>query len=313
MVTMKTHLRKETMAELEQIRSIFPFKPHFKTLSHPMDMGAREQDATVHYVDEGEGEPIVFIHGNPTWSFYFRKVILKLKDHHRCVALDHIGCGLSEKDPSFRYDLKSRGIFLERFLDELGIQKCHLVVHDWGGSIGMAFATRNPERVASVTITNTAAFPSKWISWRIQMCRLPIAGRWINYHLNGFLKAAMVMTTLAPLPKLVKQGYRLPYRKLEERESIDQFVKDIPMSKSHPTYEELERIGEQLSNIKDQQVMILWGLRDFCFAKLFFDEWKTRFPTSKAVAFEDADHFLFEEKADECADLMLNHLNENRI
>lgn len=311
MVKMTTHLHANTLKELEEIRPIFPFQSHFLTLLHPM--AGTEQSATVHYLDEGQGEPIVFLHGNPTWSFYFRKVIDELKSDFRCIALDHLGCGLSEKNPQFHYDLKSRGVFLERFLDALEIKKCHLVVHDWGGAIGMAFATRCPERVASVTITNTAAFPSEWISWRIQMCRLPIVGRWINYHLNGFLRAAMVMTTRNPLPEIVKKGYLLPYRKLEDRESIDQFVKDIPMGEKHPSYEELKRIGDGLNQFTDQQVLLLWGLRDFCFSKYFLDRWTSYFPKAKTAAFDDADHFLFEEKPKECSQMIRQHLKMNRI
>lgn len=310
-----THLGEKTLSELSEIKNIFPFESRFISIPIPADMGSNGTDGKgiLHYIDEGEGEPIVFVHGNPTWSFYFRKVIELLKTDYRCVALDHMGCGLSEKPNGMQYRLQSRAEMLEQFLDQLGIRKCHLVVHDWGGAIGMAFATRNPDRVASVTITNTAAFPSEWISWRIQMCRLPIVGRFINYHLNGFVRAAMHMTTRKPLEPLVKRAYLLPYRKRKDRESVDQFVKDIPMDGNHPSYQELQRTGEELRHFNDSQFLILWGLKDFCFSDYFFEKWKQYFPTSQAVAFSDADHFLFEEKAKECAEHMKAHLSKNRI
>ncbi|MEQ9825972.1 MAG: alpha/beta fold hydrolase [Puniceicoccaceae bacterium] len=306
---MTQHLRAETLKEFAEIQELFPFRSKFVKLPHRM--ADREIPVTAHYVDEGEGEVLVFVHGNPTWSFYFRKVILQLKDRYRCIALDHIGCGLSEKGMDHRYSLKDRSLFLEQFLDALEVKQCHLVVHDWGGAIGMAFATRNAARVRSVTVTNTAAFPSDWISWRIQLCRLPLIGRWINYHFNGFLRAAMHMTTMQPLDAQVRKAYLLPYRRKADRESIDQFVKDIPMRDTHPSYSELKRTGDELSKFRDSQILLLWGMRDFCFAPCFLQQWRQRFPSSKAVEFEDADHFLFEEKAEACAELIATHVNGN--
>jgi cis-3-alkyl-4-acyloxetan-2-one decarboxylase len=263
-------------------------------------MNGEDRESIIHYIDEGKGEPVVFLHGNPTWSFYFRKIIKPLRKQYRCIALDHLGCGLSEKNPSHQYSLNERSLLLERFLDSLDIKKCHLIVHDWGGAIGMAFAVRNPERVASVVITNTAAFPSEWISWRINLCRFPFIGRLINYYLNGFLKAAMHMATIHPLKKEVKTGYLLPYKRLRDRESIDQFVKDIPMDETHLSYPVLRNIAENLNLFKDQQMLILWGMKDFCFSPYFLNKWKAYYPNAKTVEFEDAGHFLFEEKAKEC-------------
>ena len=309
-----SHLNENTLRELDEVRELFPYKSRYISLPIPDAMKGSNKsisNATLHYTDEGEGEPIIFVHGNPTWSFYFRKVVARLTPKYRCITFDHLGCGLSEKPVGLTYRLEQRALMLADFLDALNIKKCHLVVHDWGGAIGMDFATRNPDRIASVTITNTAAFPSEWISWRIQMCRLPLIGRIINYHFNGFLRAAMFMTTKNPLDSLVKKGYLLPYRKLRDRESIDQFVKDIPMSPSHPSFEELKRTGEGLHQFRDSQILLLWGSRDFCFSEYFLEKWKQLYPQAQAVNFPEADHFLFEEKADECAELMTHHLSAN--
>lgn len=296
-------------ANLEKIRPLFPFKSRYLKVEHVKD--GEQHSSIIHYVDEGKGEPVVFVHGNPTWSFYFRKIILPLRENYRCIALDHPGCGLSEKDPSIKLRLEDRGLILEKFLDTLGIKKCHLVVHDWGGAIAMEFATRYPERVASVTVTNTAAFPAEWMSWRIKLCKLPIIGRLLNYYLNGFLRAAMHMTTVKPLAKSIKNGYLLPYKKMRDRESIDQFVKDIPMDEKHPTYSILKGIRERLNSFNDQQILLLWGMQDFCFSPYFYKKWREIYPLAKAVAFEDAGHFLFEEKNEQCVleieDLLRNN------
>ena len=274
-------------------------------------MEGKEQESLIHYIDEGEGEAIVFLHGNPTWSFYFRKLIKSLRKHYRCIALDHLGCGLSEKSYSGTYRLEDRVTMLERFLESVDVDKCHLVVHDWGGAIGMAFAVRNPEKIASIVITNTAAFPSDWISWRINLCRLPVFGRIINYYLNGFLKTAMHTTTVQPLEKQIKTGYLLPYKRLSDRESIDQFVKDIPMDPKHPSYALLQEISSKLKLFEERQILLLWGMKDFCFTPHFLHKWKEYYPKAKTREFQDAGHLLFEDKPKECIAAIKEFLADN--
>ena len=114
-----------------------------------------------HYLDEGEGPLVVMVHGNPSWSFYYRNLVLALRDRFRCIVPDHIGCGFSDKPGDERYDytLAQRVADLERLLEHVGgSEKVTLVLHDWGGMIGMAWAARHPERIARLVILNTAAF-----------------------------------------------------------------------------------------------------------------------------------------------------------
>src|ERR1700730_9125742 len=116
----------------------------------------------LHYLDEGSGEPVVMVHGNPTWSFYYRNLVEALSGQYRTIALDQIGCGLSDKadDSKYSYTLESRVADLEALLDHLEVDReITLVVHDWGGMIGMTYAARHPERIARLVILNTAAFP----------------------------------------------------------------------------------------------------------------------------------------------------------
>src|SRR4051812_13367564 len=130
----------------------YPFTPH----AFPRH-GLR-----LSYLDEGAGDPVVMLHGNPTWSFYYRNLVLGLRDQYRCVVPDHIGCGLSDKPPESLYDysLKSRIDDVEALLDSLNLRaNLTLVVHDWGGMIGMGFAARHPERVKRIVAINTGAFP----------------------------------------------------------------------------------------------------------------------------------------------------------
>ena len=131
----------------------------------------------LHYIDEGSGEPIVMVHGNPTWSFYYRHLIDSLRDSYRVIVPDHIGCGLSDKpdDSRYRYTLSSRVDDLERLLDHLGLDRdLTLIMHDWGGMIGMAYAARHPERIARLVVSNTAAFhkpASKPMPRALTICR----------------------------------------------------------------------------------------------------------------------------------------------
>ena len=157
-----------------KISSLYPFKRNFIN-TH----GGHK----LHYIDEGssEGTPTIFLHGNPTWSFLYRKLISRLSEHGRCIAPDHIGCGLSDKPgfPEFPYDLKSHAENLIDLLDQLKIDRIKLVVHDWGGAIGLSAFRNHPERIEKIVIMNTASFISQDVPKRILLCRLPLIGSFI--------------------------------------------------------------------------------------------------------------------------------------
>src|SRR5258708_34550520 len=159
-----------------------------------------------HYVDEGHGEPVVMVHGNPTWSFYYRDLIKALSGDYRCIAPDDIGCGLSDKPDDARYDytLSRRADDLEALLDHLGVREnITLVLPDWGGMIGMTYAHRHPERIKRLIVLNTAAFhlpASKRFPWALWLCRTPLAGPLLVRGLNAFcLTAARVGCQRKPL------------------------------------------------------------------------------------------------------------------
>src|SRR5947209_19836323 len=148
----------------------------------------------LHCLDEGEGEPVVMVHGNPTWSFYYRGLVDGLRDSYRTIVPDHIGCGLSDKPDDSRYDytLESRIADREALLDHLGLDRgLTLVVHDWGGAIGLGYATRHPERVSRLVILNTAAFhlpKTKAFPWPLWLCRDTPLGAFLVRGLNAFCR-----------------------------------------------------------------------------------------------------------------------------
>src|SRR5262249_1554199 len=141
-----------------------------------------------HYVDEGQGEPLLLVHGNPTWSFMWRNLILAMRDRHRVIALDHIGCWMSDKPPEYPYHLRQHIQNLSQFVRILDLDHITLIAHDWGGAIGVGAALESPDRFSRFVLSNTAAFRSPHIPWQIRLARVPILGTLANRGLNLFLR-----------------------------------------------------------------------------------------------------------------------------
>jgi haloalkane dehalogenase len=275
---------------------LYPFTPHrFARNGHGLS-----------YLDEGAGEPVVMLHGNPTWSFYYRNLVLALRDKYRCVVPDHIGCGLSDKPPLELYDysLKSRVDDVEALLDSLGLrQNLTLVVHDWGGMIGMAFAARHPERIKRIVAINTGAFPlpkSKPFPWSLRLGRNTRLGAWLILHRNTFCRAAANWcVTRKPLPPAVREMYLKPYDSPEHRVAVLKFVQTIPLSPKDPGWDIVSDTAASLHKFAGVPTLLLWGLRDFVFDKHFLAEWKRYFPHAEAHEWPDCGHYLLEDAGDE--------------
>lgn len=274
----------------------FPFEPHY------FHVGKHR----LHYIDEGSGPVIVMVHGNPTWSYYYRHIISLLSVNHRVIAIDHMGCGLSDKPQDYPYTLKQHIENLDSLLHSLGILSFSLVVHDWGGAIGMGVATKYPERIEKIVILNTAAFRSKRIPFRISMCKFPILGPLIVRGFNGFAWPATFMAVKKSLPKEISKAYIAPYNSWKNRVAVSAFVQDIPLKKNHVSYATLENIEHNLSMLRDGGVpmLIIWGGKDFCFDTVFYDEWVERFPDAECHMFPDAGHYILEDCRDEVVPLL---------
>ena len=270
------------------VQDIYPFSGRF----------INTQKGRIHVLDEGEGRPLVMIHGNPTWSFFYRNLILALRSTHRCIAPDHLGCGLSDKPAGGEYDLASHVDNLDRVLSDLGVEEFDLVVHDWGGPIGIGAALLRIQNLRRIVVMNTAAFRSSRIPFRINVCRFPVFGPLAVRGLNAFSRAALDMAVVYPLKPEVKAGYLAPYDSWANRIAIQRFVEDIPMSAKHRSYPALVAIEEGLVNLDDKPMKILWGGQDFCFNKSFYDTWIQRFPQAEARYFEGAGHYLLEDATD---------------
>jgi len=262
----------------------------------------------IHFVDEGNGPPVLLLHGNPTWSFFYRKLILRLIPTSRCLAPDHLGCGLSGKPRHWSYRLRDHIDNVERLLDTLGVERFALAVHDWGGTIGMGVATRRPEAVTRIQILNTAAFRSRLIPRRIAVCRTPLLGPIAVRGANAFARAATHMAVERALPRDVRRGYLYPYDSWANRIAIHRFVQDIPLEPSHLSYSELERIESSLEKLRDKPVQIHWGMQDFCFTPAYLEAWRRHLPGAKVHELNSAGHYVLEDAASETLDEMADFL-----
>lgn len=258
----------------------------------------------MHFVDEGpdadheEKQPILMLHGNPTWSYYYRNLIKEFSKTNRVVAPDHIGCGFSDKPQNYDYVLENHISNVERLVDYLQLKNIVLVVHDWGGAIGFGFATRHPELVSKIVILNTAAYTCDYIPPQINICRTPILGEAMIRSFNAFAGPATHMAVEKPLSKEIKKGYLLPYNNYKNRIATAKFVSDIPMKKSHRSWKTLENVEKNLSKL-DCPKLVLWGKKDFCFNDYFLNRWKDIYPNATYKEFQDAGHYVVEDAREE--------------
>ena len=267
-----------------------------------------EPGVRMHYIDEGpkkdSAETILCVHGNPTWSFYFRSIVSRFSEPCRVVAVDHIGCGLSDKPQRYRYSLAQHTANLVRLIDELNLQNVTMVVHDWGGAIGLGAAVEQTDRFRSLMVLNTAAFPPPYIPRRISACRIPYFGSWAIRHLNAFARAASVMA-IDRLPKLsnnARDGLLAPYDSPRNRVAIDGFVQDIPMSPKHPTWNVLTQLERDLPKLSGLPIRFVWGMRDWCFRPECMERMNLAWPNATRRELSDVGHYVMEEAPTEVLD-----------
>lgn len=275
------------------VTELYPFNSNFLNL----------RGIKYHYLDEGRGEPVVMVHGNPTWSFYYRNLTLALRDSYRVIVPDHIGCGLSDKPAAdkYNYNLKQRVDDLEALLSHLGIDKnITLVVHDWGGMIGMAYAARHPERIERLVILNTSAFhlpKTKRFPWQLWLTRTPL-GAFMVRGFNAFSLGAVIFGSKKPMPREIRKMYLAPYDSWANRVAVLRFVQDIPLKPGDPAYKIVSEVENKLDEFANKPMLILWGEKDFVFDHHFLNEWIKRFPKAEVHRFPNAGHYVLEDAGD---------------
>ncbi|MBP5639162.1 MAG: alpha/beta fold hydrolase [Victivallales bacterium] len=308
----------------------FPFESRWQMLS---------TGHKLHYVDEGSGVPAVMLHGNPTWCYMYRKLIKSLADKgRRAIAFDHLGCGFSDKPKDEPFSMAQVHLDFDFGIDNNNRPKCltyclqshldnmtefidavlpsgdpfDLIVHDWGGPIGFAYAERHPERIRHIVLMNTVAWMSRTFPKSIYLTKCPLLGALLVRHLNVLIHVALKKMPIRPLPSEVLAAYRLPYRNYHDRIAIQRFPQDIPLGPNHPSYRLFQKLEENLHILSDHPMLALWGMHDFCFPPAFLRQWQERFPNLKTQTFPDASHFLLEDLPQEVITTIMDFLKTNK-
>ena len=290
-------------------RSLYPFTSRTLALD-----GLR-----YHYLDEGpkegRGETLLLVHGNPTWSFYWRELVRAWRGRYRLVVPDHIGCGLSDKPQDYPYTLAQHVTNLRRLIGELDLRNVTLLAHDWGGAIGLGAAVAEPERFARFVLFNTGAFRSTRIPLRIRVCRTPLLGALAVRGLNAFSLAALKMAMADPrkLSPAARAGLVAPYDSWAHRVAVHRFVQDIPLKPEHPSYATLTAIEESLSKLKSKPVELIWGMRDWCFTPHFLERFIQFFPEAEVHRLHDAGHYVVEEAHEQIVPLVESFLERHPL
>lgn len=273
----------------------------------------------MHYLDEGRGDTVVMLHGNPNWSYYYRNLVVALRDNYRCLVPDHIGCGLSDKpgDDKYEYSLARRVGDLEQWLDKLDATRdLTLVVHDWGGMIGMAYATRYPDRIRRLVVLNTGAFhlpKSKPVPWQLKLARGFLGAvlvRGFGAFSSGAVKSCV---TRRFMQRDVGRAYCAPYNSWATRIAVHRFVQDIPLRPGDRGFDLVSQVEEGLDKLQNVPMLIGWGDRDFVFDEHFLKEWVRRFPHAELHRYADCGHYILEDASEELIPLIRGFIDSHPI
>lgn len=274
----------------------FPFEPRYVNAG----------DVRLHYVDEGPSDaaPLLMLHGNPTWSYMYRRPIAVLSGRgHRCVALDHMGFGRSDKPPDpRRYRLANHIQNALRLIDELDLSEITLVLHDWGGPIGLGAAVERPDRIRAVVVMNTWAWElPTFLPPFLRQFRTDGLGELLALAGNLFVESIPGgMVRRKPDPAMM-DAYRAPFPDYWSRIGTLAFPRDIPLTERDPSAAAMARIEERLPGL-GRPLLVIWGMRDRVFQPVFIEQWRTLAPGARVVELADAGHYLVEDRPDAIAD-----------
>lgn len=287
------HLKKEPWFN----KTDYPFQSHYFST----------KEGNMHYIDEGEGEPIVFIHGTPAWSFVYRRLIKEFSATKRCLAPDHLGFGLSDKPAGADYRPQAHARRLEELLLSLKLEKITLVVHDFGGPIGLSFALKYPEKIARIVVCNS------WL-WSLQK---EGAFKQANKMLNSWLGRFLYLRLNISPRLLFKEG--IAQRKQFSKALHKHYTAVFPTPASRQPLYQLglgllgasdwyAQLEEQLPRLRDKPVLFLWGLKDRYFQQHFLERWEQALPRHKTVTFAEAGHFIQEDVPEQLAAVLQKFL-----
>ena len=263
----------------------YPFAPKYLSLPN----------AQMHYIDEGSGEVILFVHGTPSWSYEFRDAIRILSRNYRCIAMDHIGFGLSDKPADYSYTLYKHKENLMSLIAHLQLSQFNLLVHDFGGPIGLSVATSMPEKINKIIMANTWCFSVadepefKRMKAILGSPLLPFLYRNFNFSARYIIPAAFgERTRLTPE---IHAQYMKPFAKRSSRNGTIGFAKSLLKDQAW-----FENVYRQIGVLVNKPALLLWGLKDNFITEKYLHRMQEIFPNAEVVQYADAGHFVFEEK-----------------
>jgi haloalkane dehalogenase len=269
-------------------RKEYPFQQHWMQID----------GNNIHYIDEGTGEPLLMVHGTPDWSFSFRHLIKAFSGKYRCIIMDNLGFGLSEKPADADYRPETQAARLEKFIEKLDLQHIHLLVHDFGGPIGLSYALHQPENIKQIILFNTWMWPLNGIKMYDGSKMMTGAiGRWLYLHYN-FSPKVMVKLAYGDKSKLTKHIHNHYIKALDKpAHRMAQFAYVKAMLQSQAFYQSL---WDARAKIENTPMLIMWGMKDRFFpADILLNRWKQAFPSAIVKEISHAGHFLQDEAPDD--------------
>ncbi|MEM0948687.1 MAG: alpha/beta fold hydrolase [Pseudomonadota bacterium] len=293
------------------IETEYPFDRNF----FDSPMGA------MHFVDEGKGDPVLMLHGNPTWSFLYRNIIPEIAKAHRVVAPDHIGFGLSDKPKDeAAYSLRHHIENLEALVLELDLRDITLVMQDWGGPIGLAVAARHPNRIKALVILNTFGFyppidgvdPEKLkLPPPLLLMRSKGVGDFIVRRMGFFERQVMKLATATKRDRKIRNAYTGIFTSFAARAGVMAFPRMIPTNTAHPAAKVLlEETGPYLDSY-DGPAKIFWGVKDPLIPIGALAAWKKRLPQAQVTEFAQARHYLQDDEPEALVSGLKEFLRRN--
>jgi cis-3-alkyl-4-acyloxetan-2-one decarboxylase len=279
-----------------RVRALYPFDSRHAALA----CGHR-----MHHIDEGTGSPLLMVHGNPTWSFYYRDLVLGLRDRWRCVAPDHIGCGLSDKPAHWSYSISAHVDNLCDLIEQLDLRDITLVAHDWGGAIGYLAALRLPGRFTRFVVFNSAVFLLP-LPRLLTALRIPLYGAVAVRGFNGMVRTGFRLATAQParFDAAVREGYLAPYNSWSNRIALLRFIEEIPLERRHPNRALLHELEQQLPTLTQRPHLVVWGLQDRVFHRGYLERWRMHVPHAEVHEYDDASHWVVDDAAERIVPLM---------
>lgn len=282
----------------------FPFEPRFQQVA---------DDVRLHYVEQGEGAPVLMLHGNPTWSYIYRRFIPPLAEAgHRAIAVDHMGFGRSDRPPGHeRYTLKAHVENLLAFIRELDLREITMVMQDWGGPIGFGAAVEEPDRIARLVIMNTGVgvFPSGTPMPFHEPFKQRGLGEMLALGSNMFVEAMFGGMRPESATTLVADAYRAPFPDYYSRVPILAFARDVPVGHEHPTAPYMAEIGAKVAELQ-RPTLVAWGMKDRVFPAFLLEFWKGVYPHAEVVEFPDGRHYIQEDEPEAIVERLLEFLEK---